>query len=195
MCTSDFSFIPQWKKKSTVNPYDLISNHAKLKGKQLWNKAKFKLIQKCRRNDYSTRNCHIWKNPKCPNAGTSNCFHLYSIIAAFMHFLSLIQMLLTSHCLQRHNAGFCNVLSHYTHTFILRSNVGSYWIIMPNNDVHISNGLQDTRQNHWTIKYRSQWPTFILRSNLGSYWFIIPKYDVQDILWTGWRILTKYAWI
>ena len=36
------------RKKSTVNSYNLISNHfhAKLKGKQLWNKAKFKLIRK-----------------------------------------------------------------------------------------------------------------------------------------------------
>ena len=42
-------FIHTWMKwkKSTVNSYDLISNHfhAKNKGKQLWNNAKFKLIQ------------------------------------------------------------------------------------------------------------------------------------------------------
>ena len=36
------------KKKSTVNSYNLISNHfhAKLKGKRLQNEAKFKFIQK-----------------------------------------------------------------------------------------------------------------------------------------------------
>ena len=37
-----------WKKKSTVNSYYLISNnfHAKRRGKQLWNRAKFKLTRK-----------------------------------------------------------------------------------------------------------------------------------------------------
>ena len=50
MFTSVFSFIPQRneKKKSTVNSNNLISNHfhAKLKGKQLRNEAKFKFIRK-----------------------------------------------------------------------------------------------------------------------------------------------------
>ena len=74
------------------------------------------------------------------------------------------------------------------HTVILRSNVWSYWSIIPKYDVHTSNSLQDITQNHWTMKYRSQWLTFILRSNVGSYWFIIPNKDVhtskslQDIL-------------
>ena len=66
--------------------------------------------------------------------------------------------------------------------FILRSNVRSYWPIIPNYDVHISKSLQDVMQNHWTMKYRSQWPTFILRSNIGSYWFILPKYDVHQVV-------------
>ena len=39
--------------------------------------------------------------------------------------------------------------------------------------------LRDIRQNHWTMKYRSQWPTFILRSNVRSYWLNIPNYDVH----------------
>ena len=41
-------------------------------------------------------------------------------------------------------------------TFILRSNVGSYWPTIPKYDVHTSNSLQDATQNHWTMKYRSQ---------------------------------------
>ena len=43
-----------WRAKSTVSSYNLISNHfhAKLKGKQLWNKVKFKLIRK-RKNKYT----------------------------------------------------------------------------------------------------------------------------------------------
>ena len=53
-------------------------------------------------------------------------------------------------------------------TFILRSNTGSYCLIIPKYGVHISNSLQDIRQNHWTMKYRSQWPTFILRPNVVS---------------------------
>ena len=42
-------------------------------------------------------------------------------------------------------------------TFILRSNVWSYWTTIPNCHVQTSNGLQDIRQNHWTMKYMSQW--------------------------------------
>ena len=34
-------------------------------------------------------------------------------------------------------------------------------------------------KNHWTMKYRSQWPTFILRSNVRSCWLTLPKYDVH----------------
>ena len=44
-------------------------------------------------------------------------------------------------------------------TLILRSNVESYWFILPKYDVHTSNSLQDIRQNHWTTKYRSCWPS------------------------------------
>ena len=44
-------------------------------------------------------------------------------------------------------------------TFILRSNGGSYWSIIPKHDVHTSNSLQDIRQNHLTMKYRSCWPS------------------------------------
>ena len=43
--------------------------------------------------------------------------------------------------------------------FILRSNVGSYWLIIPKYDVHTAGGLQNIRQNHWTMKYRSCWPS------------------------------------
>ena len=44
-------------------------------------------------------------------------------------------------------------------TFILRSNAGSYWFILPNMDVHTSNSLKDIRENHWTLTYRSCWPS------------------------------------
>ena len=42
------SYLNEMKKKSTVSSYNLISDHfhAKLKGKQLRNEAKFKLIRK-----------------------------------------------------------------------------------------------------------------------------------------------------
>ena len=79
------------KKKSTVNCYNLISNHfhAKLMGKQLRNEAKFKFKNKRPwLNVYSTPSCHLGKNPKCPNTGSSNCFHLSSIIAVLMCFSS-----------------------------------------------------------------------------------------------------------
>ena len=61
------------------------------------------------------------------------------------------------------------------HTFIFRSNVQSYWLIILKYDVHTSNSLQDIRQNHWPMKYRSQWPTFILRSHVRSNWLVIPS--------------------
>ena len=34
--------------------------------------------------------------------------------------------------------------------------------MIPNNDVHTSNNIQDIRQNYWTMKYRSRWPTFVI---------------------------------
>ena len=85
-------------------------------------------------------------------------------------------------------------------TFILRSNVVSYWLIIPKYDVHTSNNLQNIRQNHWTMKYRSQWPTFILRSHVGSYWLIIQKCDVhtsnslQDIRQNHWTMKYGSCW-
>ena len=32
-------------------------------------------------------------------------------------------------------------------------------LIIPNDGVHTSNSLQDIRQNNWTMKYRSCWPS------------------------------------
>ena len=64
-------------------------------------------------------------------------------------------------------------------TNIWRSDVGSYWLIIPKYNVQPLNSFQDIRQNHWTMKYRSQCATNILRSNIGSYWLIIPKYGVN----------------
>ena len=85
-------------------------------------------------------------------------------------------------------------------TFILRSNVRSYWTIIPNCHVHSSNNLQDIRHNHWTVKYRSQWSTFILRSNARSYWTIIPNCHVhtsnslQDIRQNLWTLKYRSQW-
>ena len=59
-------------------------------------------------------------------------------------------------------------------------------------DVHTSNGLQDIRQNHCTMKYRSRWPTFILRSCVRSYWFIIPNDDVHT--WNSLKGIITGPW-
>ena len=71
-------------------------------------------------------------------------------------------------------------------TFILRSELGPYWLIIQKYYVYTSNTFQAFRQNHWTMKYRSLWPTFILRWNFRSYWlFKIYVYiwnTLQDIL-------------
>ena len=85
-------------------------------------------------------------------------------------------------------------------TFILRSCIGSYWFIIPNNDYPTWNSLQGKRHIHWPIKYMSQWPTFILRSNFWSYWFILRKYDVhtsnslQDIRQNHWTVKYRSQW-
>ena len=39
--------------------------------------------------------------------------------------------------------------------------------------------LGDTRQNHWTMKYRSQTYIYFEIKHRVSYWPIIPKYDVH----------------
>ena len=85
------------------------------------------------------------------------------------------------------------------HRVILTHN-GSYWPIIPKYDAHTSNSLQDVTQNHWTMKYRSQWTTLYLRSNIGSYWFIIPNKDVhtsnnlQDIRPNHWTMKHRSQW-
>ena len=82
-------------------------------------------------------------------------------------------------------------------TFILRSIVASYGLIILKYDVHTSVGLQEIRQNHWTIKYGSWRHTFILRSNVGSHRLITSKSDVhtsnglQDIKRNHWTM--KYG--
>ena len=43
----------------------------------------------------------------------------------------------------------------------LRSKVELHQLIIWNNYIHPSFSLQDTWQNHWTMKYRSSWLTFI----------------------------------
>ena len=80
-----------------------------------------------------------------------------------------------------------------------KSNVRSYWPIIPKDDVHTSNGLQDITQNHWTMKCRSKHPTFILRSCVGSYWFIIPNnvhtwYSLQGIRYSHWTMKYRSQW-
>ena len=67
-------------------------------------------------------------------------------------------------------------------------------------NVHISNSLQDIRQNHWTVKYRLRWPTFSFRSCVRSYWFIIPNNDVhtwnslQGIRHNHWAMKYRSQW-
>ena len=83
-------------------------------------------------------------------------------------------------------------------TYILRSKFGSHYLIIWKYDTYSSNSLGYTciRQNHWTMKYRSEWPIFILR----SYWPIIPKYDVrmsncfQDIMQNDWTMKYWSQW-
>ena len=58
----------------------------------------------------------------------------------------------------------------------------------------------EIRQNHWTMEYRSQWPTLVLRSNVRSYCPIIPKYYVhisnslQDVMQNHWTMKYWSQW-
>ena len=95
------------EKQSTVNTYSSISSHfhTKLKGKHLRKAAEFKFIPK-RKNKLA--NGHggkiiqlravIFEGIRNDQIGSSNCFHLSSIIVVFMRFSSLIQTLQTSRC-------------------------------------------------------------------------------------------------
>ena len=68
-------------------------------------------------------------------------------------------------------------------------------------DVHMSNDLQDIKQNHWTVKCRSQWLAFILRWIIVSHHFIIWKYDVNmsnglsDIEQNHWTMKYRSQWL
>ena len=56
-------------------------------------------------------------------------------------------------------------------------------------DLHPSDSLQDLRQNHWTIKYRSLTHICLIRPTFVSYWSII-----QNIIFlhqTVFKILSK----
>ena len=100
------------------------------------------------------------------------------VLVTLSHYLKIWHSPIKYSWIYKANHWTINYRSQW-HTFILRSSVWSYWLIIPNTDVPTSNSLQDKRQNHWTMKYRSQRPTFILRSNVGSYWLIISMYDVH----------------
>ena len=84
-------------------------------------------------------------------------------------------------------------------TFILRSNVWSYWHIIPKYDVHTPNSFQDNAKS-LDHECRSQWPTFMLRSNVRSYWFIIPNNDVytsnslKDTRQNHWTMKCRSQW-
>ena len=66
--------------------------------------------------------------------------------------------------------------------------------------VYTSNCLHNIRQNHWTMKYRSQWSNFILKSSIKSYWLISPRYHVhtsnslQNIRQNHWTMKYRSQW-
>ena len=51
----------------------------------------------------------------------------------------------------------------------LRAKAALHLFIITKYNFQTSNRLQDIRQNHWTMKYRSHRPINILRSDIGSY--------------------------
>ena len=82
---------------------------------------------------------------------------------------------------------------------MFRSKFASNGLNIQTFDVHPSNS-QDIRQDHWTRKYRSMWPSLTLRSKVVSHWLIIQKFDVhpskslQDIRQSHWTIKNSSRW-
>ena len=106
MCTSViFIHTSTKRKKSTVNSYNLISNHfyAKLKGNQLRNEAKFKFIRK-RKNKLTNGHGGMIIQLRATIFERIRNVQIQalqaSIIAVFMRFSYLIQTLPASRCLQ-----------------------------------------------------------------------------------------------
>ena len=56
------------------------------------------------------------------------------------------------------------------------------------------------RYNHWTMKYRSWWPTFSLKSSIKPYWLISPRYHIytsnslQNISQNHWTMIYRSQW-
>ena len=48
-------------------------------------------------------------------------------------------------------------------------------------------------KNHWTMKYRSLWPTSIIRPIIVSHWLIIQMYDMQQSN-IDFKIQDKLTW-
>ena len=113
----------KWKK-STVNSYNIISNHfhAKLKRKQLRNEVKFKFIRK-RKNKLTNGHGGVIIQLRAAIFERIGNVQIQALETVFICLLSvpflcvfpsLIQLLPTSRCLQWHNARFCNVLFDVT---------------------------------------------------------------------------------
>ena len=70
------------------------------------------------------------------------------------------------------------------------------WNYYSRYDISLSNSLRDIRHNHWTMKYRSNWPTYILRShfmsqetNIQGMAFLYQKvFEIWDIITGPWNI-------
>ena len=72
-------------------------------------------------------------------------------------------------------------------------------LIIQKFDINPSNGLQDLRQNCWTMKYRSLWPTLVLRSNVASHWLIIKTFDINPVnslkdIRQNWSTVKRSCW-
>ena len=84
--------------------------------------------------------------------------------------------------------------------FILRSNVRSYWPIIPKYDVYTSNSLQHVAQNHWTVKYRSQWlqlfwgPTSVHTDSTTPNSYVHTSNSLQAIRQNHWTMKCRSQW-
>ena len=121
MCMSFFfhSYLNE-TKKSTVNSYDLIPNHfqAKLKGKQLWNKANFNCSGSARINLPTVKVewlLIIELRAAISEMSKYRLFKPFSFVFYHCCFYAFVIFDSTLHCLQWRNARFCNMLFDIIH--------------------------------------------------------------------------------
>ena len=88
----------------------------------------------------------------------------------------------------------------YCDQHCFRAKAALHWLFITKYNVQTSNSPQDIRQNHWTMKYRRQWPINILRTwcqiiltHSPTVWWSTLK-SFQDIRQNHWTRKYRSQW-